>query len=226
MRGEIDCSWSSSQQGKIDLTFRVDPTQPPLDMTTIVTFERQVLRRRKRWDILQTTINSCNIIQPSKMTAKWLKTLKGKDFNLMLRTRTEAAARYKMDQAQLLKRHSRTDFRMREIPETAIATSVLEVPANTEATLTKGFKELRCCSPPPPNPALLSPIKTPPALKSIHQEQHTPPKASLIKCLFPDADPTNEVEYSPALHLHQPPTPGKHLPSRTNQYYDHAPRNF
>ena len=219
MRGEIDWSWLSGQQGKIDLTFRVDSTQPPLDMATIVIFERQVLRRRKRWGILQTTKSSCNIIQPSKMTAKWLETLKGEDFNLMLRTHTDAAASYKTDQARLLKRQSRTDFRMKKYPESAIASSVLEVPTNTEATLRKGFKELRCCSSPALHPALLSPIKTPPALKSFYELQHTPPKPTLTKFLFPDEDPTNEVEYSPAVHLHQTQTPGKNLPN-------HAPMRF
>ena len=125
LQGEFDWNWLSSQQGKVDLIFREDPIQPPLDMATVVTLERQVLRRRKRWGILQTTANSCHIIQPSKMTTKWLASRKEADFKLMLHTRTEVATRYQVEQTVLSQRQKRTDYRMIKIPEVVLSSSVL-----------------------------------------------------------------------------------------------------
>ena len=124
---------------------------------------------------------------------------------------------------------------MRTIPEAFLADSVMQVPVNTEATLSKGLRSLHWSTPPPlePLPDLLFLITTPPELKQ-HYDNHaealsqntlpglevrrkilsTPPREISASFAHPHFNIFTEKIYSPALYADQPPTPGKNLENR------------
>ena len=235
LRRDVDWEWLGQQRGKIDINFRIDPTQQPIEMSTINILLRQVLRKRKRWHMLQTTRQSCKYLRPQEGTLDWLAVLGATNFNLLLRYRVEADGRLEAEKKRLDQTNQTTDFRMRTIPEAALADSVMQVPVNTEATLSKGLRSLHCSTPPPlePLPDLLSPIKTPPDLKQHYDNhaeascQNTPPRLEVwrkilstpqreipVSFAHPHSNIFTEKIYSPVFYANQPPTPGKNLENR------------
>ena len=117
LQDAVTSSLIKDRHAKVDLNFTVNTTAAPIKPQAVTMLYQDVLRTRRNWNMVYSTLRETRIITSDELTEEWISTRLGTNFSIFLRRHADAKEKVKQANKILSRRQARNHFRMESISQ-------------------------------------------------------------------------------------------------------------